>query len=152
MLWDCFWGHFGTETKFVVASSFADNRNKFLAVHVHLLNLADLEFYERRYYSWQNSRQVTSLTRRTTDELSSAWNSDLFTHIFTRKPGGVADMTASFSSLRRKPITRAFRTGFPCTNSHSSTRLGWTTVILNSSETSKPLSNLICTVAGRRCI
>ena len=49
------------------------------------------------------------LTRRTTGELLSAWNSDLFMHIFTRV----------LSLQRRKPLTRAFHADPPWTNLHS---------------------------------
>ena len=70
-------------------------------------------------------------------QLSSAWTSNLFTHVFTHV------FTLVLSSQRRKQLTRAFCAGPPWTNSHTvaATRLVWTAVILNGSETSVPLSN-----------
>ena len=72
---------------------------------VHLLSQLTSNFHERRYWVWQNSRWV-DITKR---KLSSAWTSDLFTHVFTRV----------LSSQRRKQLTRSFRAGPPWTNSHS---------------------------------
>ena len=62
-------------------------------------------------------------------QLSSAWTSDLFMRVL--------------SSQGRKQVTCVFRAGPPWTNSHTvaATILVWTAVILNSSETSGPLSN-----------
>ena len=64
---------------------------------------------------------VTSLE----GQLSSARTSNLFTHVFTRV------------------LSRVYCAGLPWTNSHSvaATRLVWTAVILNNSETSGPLLN-----------
>ena len=47
-----------------------------LAVHMHLLSQLTWNFYERRYYGWQNSIRWGNITRRTTGEFSSAWKSD----------------------------------------------------------------------------
>ena len=63
------------------------------------------------------------IARRTNGELLSAFNINLFTHVFT----------LILSLLRRKLLTRLPRI--------AATRLVWTPVILNSSKTSEPLSN-----------
>ena len=52
------------DRRIVVATWLIDNYIQFLAVHVHLLSQLTCNFYERRYYGWQNSRLVTSLERQ----------------------------------------------------------------------------------------
>ena len=126
MLWDCFWGHFGTA---VVATSLAEYCIQFLAGPcAHLLSQLTSNFHKSRYWGWQNSRWG-DITR----QLSSTWTSDLFTHTFTRV----------LSSQRCKKLTRTFCAAPPWTNLHNvaATRLVWIAVILNSSETNGPLSN-----------
>ena len=54
----------GQKQNHSIATWFADNCIKFLAVHVHLLSQLTWNFYHRRYYGWQNSRRVTSLERQ----------------------------------------------------------------------------------------
>ena len=79
-------------------------------------------FHERRYYGWPSSWQW--LTRRTTGELSSAWNSDLFTKVLL--------------SHQLRLLTHAFQNP-SWTNRGTgiaASKLIWTAVILNSSDAS----------------
>ena len=79
---------------------------------------------------------VTSLGRQLVNSrlVSSVWNVDLFTHIFTRV----------LSPQQRKQLMHTFRAGPPRTNSHScnQTRLHGGDSQYNS-ETSEPISNKI---------
>ena len=106
-----------------------DNCIKLLAV----AKPADLEFLWERLFGWQNSRLVTSLEGQLVKFLST-WRSDLFTHSYI------------LSLQRRKPITCTFcAQGCPWKTLIAASRLVWTAVILNSSETSGP-GDLKCTV------
>ena len=124
MLWDCFWGHFGTA---VVATWLVEYCIQFLAGPcVHLLSQLTSNFHNSRYWGWQNSRWG-DITR----QLSSTWTSDLFMHAFTRV----------LSSQWRKTLMHMFHADLHEQTRIAATRFVLTMVILSSIEASGPVLN-----------
>ena len=136
MLWDCFWGHFGTKT--AVVYSYMARRvlhPTFSCPYMHLPSQVTSNFHERRYYGWQNSRWQNCWrwpTRRTTGELSSTWNS--CARIYARV----------LSSQQRKPLMGVSQGAYI-----AATKLVW-----NGSEASEPLANgrALKKCIARQCI
>ena len=95
MLWDCFWGHFGQKH---IRSSYIARR----VLHPIFGCPANFEFSREKVLSLaeQQVHGVTSLE----GQLSSAWSSDLFTHVFTH----------ALSSQRHKQLAYA---RVPCLSS-----------------------------------
>ena len=85
------------------------------------------------------------ITRRTSGKFSSAWNSDLFTHVFTRVLSSQHRWCPSYIIYDHSCINCLFARSLLVlheqTGCIAANKLVWTVVILNGSETSGPVTS-----------
>ena len=85
MLWDCFWGHFGTKT--AVVYSYMARRvlhPTFSCPYMHLPSQVTSNFHERRYYGWQNSKDKIVGGDPLEGRLVNSRAPEIAAHVFTR--------------------------------------------------------------------